>query len=127
MLKGIHHVAIICSNLALSRKFYIEILGFKLVNETYRADRNSHKIDLSLDGNYRLELFTFPSAPARPSYPEAMGLRHIAFTVDNLDNWIDYLKAKNILPEPIRTDETTGKRFTFIADPDHLPIEFYEG
>lgn len=127
MIKGIHHIAIICSNLEISRTFYTEVLGFTLIKETYRADRNSWKTDLALNDQYTIELFTFPASPTRPSYPEAIGLRHLAFTVDNLDEWVDYLHSKNILPEPIRTDAETGKRFTFIADPDQIPIEFYEG
>jgi glyoxylase I family protein len=127
MLKGIHHVAVICSDIERSKKFYVDVLGFTIVHEAYRKERDSHKIDLSLNGVYTLELFSFPGSPQRVSHPEAQGLRHIAFTVTDLDAWIKKLTARGILYEPVRTDEYTGKKFTFTADPDGLPIEFYEG
>jgi glyoxylase I family protein len=126
MLKKIHHVAIICSNYAASKKFYIDILGLKVIRETYRRERASYKLDLSLNGNYIIELFSFPNPPSRPSRPEAAGLRHLAFEVDNLETIISHLENYNIEVEPIRIDETTNKRFTFVSDPDKLPIEFYE-
>lgn len=97
-----------------------------MIRETYRKERDSYKLDLSLGGIYVIELFSFPSPPPRVSRPEATGLRHIAFETDNLDAAVEALKKKNISAEPIRTDETTGKRFTFISDPDNLPIELYE-
>lgn len=126
MLKGIHHTAIICSNYEASKKFYTEILGLKASRETYRKERQSFKLDLSLNGQYVIELFSFPSPPERLSRPEAVGLRHLAFEVDNLDELIHHLNQHNIDVEPVRIDELTQKRYTFIADPDDLPIEFYE-
>ncbi len=126
MLKGIHHIAIICSDYEVSKKFYTEILGLKVIRETYRKERQSYKLDLSLNGRYVIELFSFPSPPPRPSKPEAVGLRHLAFEVDNLDEVIQHLNRYNIEVEPVRVDELTQKKFTFIADPDNLPIEFYQ-
>lgn len=126
MLKNIHHIAIICSNYEVSKKFYTEILGLTIIQEIYRAERQSYKLDLALNGNYVIELFSFPNPPKRVSKPEASGLRHLAFAVDNLDIIVNHLNQNQIISEPIRIDEFTGKRFTFIADPDDLPIEFYE-
>ena len=126
MLKGIHHIAIIYSNYEASKKFYIDILGLEVIRETYRKERASFKLDLSLNGQYLIELFSFPNPPGRPSTPEATGLRHLAFEVDNLESVIAHLETHHIYVEPIRTDEMTNKRFTFTADPDKLPIEFYE-
>jgi len=125
-LKHIHHIAIICSDYEKSKQFYTEILGLEIVREIYREERNSYKLDLALNGNYCIELFSFPNPPERPSRPEAQGLRHLAFAVENLDQTVSFLNSKNINAEPIRVDEFTEKRFTFIADPDLLPIEFYE-
>ena len=125
-LKDIHHIAIICSNYELSKQFYIEILGLQLVREIYREQRQSYKADLALNGRYVIELFSFPHPPKRLSRPEGTGLRHLAFEVEDIDATVQLLQQKNITAEPIRVDETTGKRFTFIADPDDLPIEFYE-
>lgn len=126
LLKQIHHIAIICSDYKRSKHFYTDILGLEVVREVYRAERQSYKLDLSLDGQYVIELFSFPSPPPRPSYPEARGLRHLAFAVSDLEQMVSHLSAHGISSEPIRIDEFTGKRFTFIADPDDLPIEFYE-
>jgi glyoxylase I family protein len=126
MLKGIHHIAIICSDYEVSKKFYTEILGLNVIRETYRKERQSYKLDLSLNDQYVIELFSFPSPPARPSKPEAVGLRHLAFEVDNLEKIIQHLNRYNIEVEPVRVDELTQKKFTFIADPDDLPIEFYQ-
>lgn len=125
-LKHIHHIAIICSDYEKSKQFYTEILGLQIVREVYREERKSYKLDLALNGNYCIELFSFPNPPARPSTPEAQGLRHLAFAVENLDQTVAFLESKNIYVEPIRIDKFTQKRFTFIADPDRLPIEFYE-
>ena len=127
MLNKIHHTAIICADYERSKQFYTDVLGLEISNETYRAERDSYKLDLSLNGHYVIELFSFPNPPKRPSRPEATGLRHIAFDVDNLDAVIAHLATHGVEAEPIRVDETTHKRFTFIADPDGLPIEFYEG
>ncbi|MEN2281027.1 VOC family protein [Algoriphagus sp. SE2] len=125
-LSGIHHIAIICSDYEKSKKFYAEILGLEIIQEIYRRERDSFKLDLALNGEYVIELFSFPNPPKRTSRPEAAGLRHIAFSVPDLDSCVAELIRHQISPEPIRTDESTGKRFTFIADPDDLPIEFYE-
>ncbi|MES2691648.1 MAG: VOC family protein [Bacteroidota bacterium] len=126
MIKGVHHIAVICSNYDVSRHFYTEVLGFTVIAETYREERQSHKLDLALNGHYLLELFSFPSPPARTSNPEATGLRHIAFTVETIEKMREHLHAKNIITQTIRIDAFTGKKFFFIEDPDGLPIEFYE-
>lgn len=125
-LNKVHHIAIICSNYEKSKRFYTEILGLKLENEFYREERLSYKADLSLNGEYLIELFSFPGPPQRITQPEATGLRHLAFEVNNLDHVVHVLAIQNILAEPVRTDPVTGKKFTFIPDPDNLPIEFYE-
>lgn len=125
-LKGIHHIALICSDYERSKKFYTGVLGLTVIRETYRAERNSYKLDLALNGVYVLELFSFPEPPHRLSHPEATGLRHLAFEVEDLDQTIATLQAQGILTEPVRTDELTGKRFTFFTDPDGLPLECYE-
>jgi glyoxylase I family protein len=126
LLKNVHHIAIICSDYERSKRFYTEVLGLDIIRETWRAERRSWKLDLALDGHYIIELFSFPDPPERPSRPEACGLRHLAFSVDNLEQVIAHLQRNEVEAEPVRTDEMTGKRFTFIADPDDLPIEFYE-
>ncbi|MBU3075259.1 SMU1112c/YaeR family gloxylase I-like metalloprotein [Clostridium estertheticum] len=125
-LNKIHHIAIICSNYERSKKFYVNILGLDIIKEVYRKDRESYKLDLGVSGNYQIELFSFKQSPKRPSYPEARGLRHLAFEVDNIDEGIKELNDKNVLTEDIRIDEITGNRFTFFSDPDDLPIELYE-
>jgi glyoxylase I family protein len=125
-LNKIHHIAILCFNYPKSKEFYTTVLGLTIVQEIYRKERDSYKLDLALNGNYIIELFSFPNPPKRPSRPEATGLRHLAFEVTNLDETVAFLNTKNIESEPIRIDEMTQKRFTFVADPDELPIEFYE-
>ena len=125
-ISRLHHIAIICSDYEVSKKFYTEILGFKIAQEVYRKERQSYKLDLSLNGQYLIELFSFPNPPARPTTPEATGLRHIAFGVDDIEAWVDYLHSHHIAVEPIRIDEFTQRKFTFFRDPDHLPIELYE-
>lgn len=125
-LQKIHHIAIICRDYEASKAFYTQILGLKIEQENYRAERKSYKADLSLNGTYILELFSFPDPPKRASRPESTGLRHLAFEVLDIDREIENLKKSGIEPEPIRIDEYTGKRFTFFSDPDDLPIEFYE-
>ena len=125
-IKRLHHIAIICSDYEKSKNFYTEILGFTIAREVYRKERKSFKLDLSLNGEYLIELFSFPIPPKRASRPEATGLRHIAFGVDDIDEWVRYLNTSNIETEPIRIDEFTNKRFTFLEDPDQLPIELYE-
>ncbi|HTL09315.1 MAG TPA: VOC family protein [Chitinophagaceae bacterium] len=125
-LNSIHHIAIICSNYAASKTFYTEVLGLAVVKETYRAERKSYKLDLQVNERYQIELFSFPDPPARPSRPEACGLRHLAFEVNDLSMAVSILQEKGVFTEPIRVDELTGKRFTFFADPDGLPLELYE-
>ncbi|TPG42133.1 VOC family protein [Flavobacterium pectinovorum] len=125
-LNKVHHIAILCSDYQKSKTFYTEVLGLTIIREIYREERQSYKLDLALNGSYVVELFSFPNPPKRPSRPEAVGLRHLAFEVINLEETIAFLNTKQIESEPIRIDETTEKRFTFIADPDELPIEFYE-
>jgi glyoxylase I family protein len=122
----IHHVAIICSDYEKSKYFYTQILGLKILSEVYRKERDSYKLDLQVGDQYQVELFSFPNPPARPSRPEAAGLRHLAFEVDDIDAAIAAMALHGVITEPVRVDEFTGKRFTFLADPDGLPIEFYE-
>lgn len=128
MLKvnGIHHIAIICSDYQISKKFYMEVLGFEVEQEVFREARNSWKLDLKVAGKYQIELFSFPNPAPRPSRPEATGLRHMAFEVNDLDEAILFLSDKNVETEPVRVDEFTGRRFTFFADPGGLPLELYE-
>ena len=126
MLRSIHHIAIICSDYNRSKQFYTEILGLQVIREVYRTERDSYKLDLSLNGQYVIELFSFPDRPPRPSRPEAIGLRHLAFAVADIDATVKELSTRGIITESIRTDEHTQKRFTFFPDPDDLPIELYE-
>jgi glyoxylase I family protein len=125
-INSLHHIAIICSDYAISKKFYTEKLGLRVIQEVYREARDSYKLDLALGEQYIIELFSFPNPPKRTSRPEACGLRHIAFQVKEIEETVRQLTLENIYSEPIRIDEFTGKKFTFIADPDDLPIEFYE-
>ena len=122
-LLGVHHVAIIASDYARSRRFYTEVLGLPVVHEHYRAERRSHKLDLQLPDGTQLELFSFPSPPPRPSFPEACGLRHLALRVADMDACVAALVAHGVPVEPVRVDPLTGALFTFFADPDGLPIE----
>jgi glyoxylase I family protein len=126
MLKRIHHAAIICADYDASKCFYVECLGLHMVAEHFRAERNSYKLDLALPDGGQIELFSFPGAPARPSYPEAQGLRHLAFTVEDVDACKARLESMGIAVEDVRIDKYTGKRFVFFADPDGLPLELYE-
>ncbi len=121
-----HHVAIICSDYAASKTFYVDVLKFSIINETYRAERDSYKLDLKVSDRDTIELFSFPSPPSRSSKPEACGLRHLAFEVDNIEENVDYLISQGVAVETIRVDEITGKNFTFFQDPDGLPLEIYE-
>jgi glyoxylase I family protein len=125
-LNAIHHIAIICSDYERSKTFYTEVLGLTVIREVYRAERQSYKLDLALNGQYVIELFSFPNPPQRLSRPEGTGLRHLAFEVADIEGTVRYLASHQIPAEPIRIDEYTGKKFTFISDPDQLPIEFYE-
>ncbi|SDC43345.1 SMU1112c/YaeR family gloxylase I-like metalloprotein [Niabella drilacis] len=125
-LKKMHHIAIICSDYERSKKFYTEILGFAILQEVYREERDSYKADLALNGQYLIELFSFPAPPVRPTRPEARGLRHIAFEVTDIEAALHQLQTNGIPVEPLRLDEYTGKKFTFFFDPDGLPVELYE-
>ena len=125
-LKRVHHIAIIASDYAQSRHFYCEVLGLKLLNEVYRTERQSWKADLALNDDYIIELFSFVDAPPRVSYPEACGLRHLAFAVDDLEAAIRFLSVQHVECEPIRIDPLTNKSFTFFSDPDGLPLELYQ-
>lgn len=125
-LNKIHHIAIICSDYEKSKHFYTQILGLKILQEVYREERQSFKLDLTLNGTYVVELFSFPNPPKRISRPEAAGLRHLAFEVNDIEKTREFLLSNHIESETIRTDEYTHKRFFFISDPDDLPIEFYE-
>lgn len=126
MLKKVHHIAIICSDYESSKSFYLEVLGLEFIREVYREERQSYKLDLALNGEYIVELFSFPNPPKRLSRPEGAGLRHLAFEVENIEKIIAHCAKHEVVAESVRTDENTRKRFTFIADPDGLPIEFYE-
>ncbi len=125
-ISALHHVAIICSDYPKSKHFYMQILGLPMIAETYREKRQSYKLDLQLPGGAQIELFSFPGSPVRPSYPEACGLRHLAFAVPNIHAAIEALQQHGVVVEPVRIDELTGQAFTFFADPDGLPLELYE-
>jgi glyoxylase I family protein len=125
-ISGIHHIAIIASDYARSKRFYTEVLGLQILAEAYRSERDSWKLDLRVADGVQIELFSFPSPPPRVSRPEACGLRHLAFVVADLDQAVADLSEHSVSAEPIRVDEYTGKRFTFFADPDGLPLELYE-
>ncbi|OHD17661.1 MAG: hypothetical protein A2086_11205 [Spirochaetes bacterium GWD1_27_9] len=125
-LNSLHHVAIICSDYQKSKNFYTNILGFSIINEIFRAERNSYKLDLALEGKYILEIFSFPNPPKRVSQPEACGLRHLCFEVDDIEKTVEELKKNNIFVEQIRIDQQTNKKYTFFNDPDNLPLELYE-
>lgn len=122
----IHHIAIICSNYEVSKKFYTEVLGLNILREVYREERQSYKLDLAIGEHYIIELFSFPNPPKRPSRPESCGLRHLAFSVDNVEEKRNELISKGLNCEEIRVDEFTDKQFFFTTDPDDLPLEFYE-
>ncbi|WP_150538990.1 SMU1112c/YaeR family gloxylase I-like metalloprotein [Actinobacillus vicugnae] len=123
---GFHHIAIIASDYVTSKYFYTRILGAEIIEETYRAARESYKLDLRFADGSQIELFSFPNSPKRPNSPEACGLRHLAFKVKDVQQAVEFLQKNAVACEPIRIDELTGKRFTFFKDPDGLPLEFYE-
>jgi len=125
-LNGIHHIAIICSDYQISKAFYVDILGLTVLKETYRKERESYKLDLGLNDSYVIELFSFPNPPKRASRPEAVGLRHLAFEVDDIAKTVEELEGKDVTVEAVRTDKNTQKKYTFFSDPDGLPIEIYE-
>lgn len=126
-IKAIHHIAILTDRYEESKKFYTEILGFTIINETYRKERDSYKLDLAIDGKYSIELFSFPDYKERNSFPESKGLRHLAFAVDDVAQWIVFLRSNNVEVQDVRIDEITNKRFTFFYDPNGQPFELYEG
>lgn len=126
MFMRIHHAAIIASDYEVSKRFYAELLGLRVIAETWRADRRSHKLDLALPDGSQIELFTFPASPPRPDQPEALGLRHLAFAVEDVGACRAVLEARGLPVEPVRVDETTGKQFAFFKDPDGLPLEIYQ-
>lgn len=125
-LNKIHHIAIICSDYERSKSFYCDVLGLNIIQETFRSERQSYKLDLALDDNYVIELFSFPNPPARPSFPEARGLRHLAFEVDDVFKAKKELELRGVEVQEIRIDELTDKQFAFFSDPDGLPLEIYE-
>ncbi|MFM2228888.1 MAG: hypothetical protein RL607_146 [Bacteroidota bacterium] len=125
MLQAVHHIAIIVSDYEKSKVFYTEVLGFEILQVVYREERQSYKLDLALNGTYLIELFSFPDYQPRASRPEALGLRHLAFAVDDIEATISKLKSYQVEVEPLRIDEYTGKQFTFFFDPDGLPLELY--
>lgn len=125
-INKIHHIAIICSDYEKSKNFYVNILGFKILKETYRSERKSYKLDLEINGEYQIELFSFPNPPERTTSPEARGLRHLAFEVNSIEDSVKYLNKNNIATEPIKIDEITNKKYTFFRDPDNLPLEICE-
>ncbi|KRD34721.1 hypothetical protein ASE35_08265 [Lysobacter sp. Root916] len=125
-ISALHHVALICSDYPRSKHFYTQVLGLRVIAEAYRAARDSYKLDLALPDGSQLELFSFPDPPPRPSYPEARGLRHLAFEVVDIEAAVSTLQGHGVSVEPVRVDEYTGRRYTFFADPDELPLELYE-
>jgi len=126
-IKHIHHVAILTDNYEVSKHFYTEILGFTIIAETYREARQSYKLDLAINGTYQIELFSFPEYRQRASFPEAKGLRHLAFAVDDVEASAVYLKDKGVDVQEVRVDALTGKKFVFFNDPNGQPLELYEG
>lgn len=124
-LTAIHHVAIIVSDYQVSRDFYVNKLGFKIIRENYREERDDYKLDLKL-GDCELEIFGISGRPERPSYPEACGLRHLAFRVECIEDIVESLHRVGIETESIRVDEFTDKKMTFFKDPDGLPLELHE-
>ena len=125
-ITGIHHVAILTGKYEESKKFYTEIMGFTITQEVYRKEKDSYKLDLAINGIYSIELFSFPDYKERASFPESKGLRHLAFAVDDVNEWIQYLRSKKVDVQDIRTDEITKKKFTFFYDPNGQPLELYE-
>ena len=125
-IKAIHHIAILTDDYEKSKTFYTEVLGFKILSETYRAERKSYKLDLSINGVYQIELFSFPEYKERASFPEQKGLRHLAFAVDNIEESVAELIEKGVNVQGIRTDELTNKKFCFFYDPNGQPLELYE-
>jgi glyoxylase I family protein len=126
-IEKIHHVAILTDRYEESKQFYTEILGFEIINETYRAERQSYKLDLAVNGIYCIELFSFPEYKERNSFPESKGLRHLAFAVDDVEKWIEFLRTKRVEVQDVRIDEITLRKFAFFYDPNGQPLELYQG
>ncbi|MCY7421123.1 MAG: VOC family protein [Chitinophagaceae bacterium] len=125
-IKRIHHIAILTDDYEKSKAFYTEVLDFEIIKETYREARQSYKLDLSINGQYQIELFSFPEFKERNSFPESKGLRHLAFEVENVDESVEELRSKSVDVQDVRVDEITGKRFAFFYDPNGQPLEMYE-
>ncbi len=125
-LSVIHHIAIIVSDYARSKDFYVNKLGFTVIRENFRPGKNDWKLDLRVNETTELEIFGVSNPPKRVTHPEAVGLRHLAFYTEDIDKTAAELKGMGIEVEPIRVDEFTGTRFTFFADPDGLPLELHE-
>ena len=125
-LNKVHHIALICSDYEKSLEFYTHVVGCQVIAEHWREEQQSYLTKLSLNGEYVIELFSYPSPPQRPSYPEAAGLRHLAFEVDDIEEQVAELDRLGVAHEAIRTDMTTGKHFVFFNDPDDQPLEMYE-
>ena len=125
-IRCIHHIAILTDDYQRSKQFYTEVLGFTVVHETYRKERDSYKLDLSIDGKYQVELFSFPEHRERGSYPEAKGLRHLAFAVEDVDAAAAELRSRGVPVEAVRLDGLTQKKFVFFTDPNGQPLELYE-
>jgi glyoxylase I family protein len=126
-IEKIHHVAILTDRYEESKQFYTEVLGFEIINETYRAERQSYKLDLAVNGIYCIELFSFPEYKERNSFPESKGLRHLAFAVDDVEKWIEFLRTKRVEVQDVRIDEITLRKFAFFYDPNGQPLELYQG
>jgi glyoxylase I family protein len=125
-IKAIHHIALLTDDYEKSKAFYTEVLGFTVISEVYREERQSYKLDLAINGLYQIELFSFPEFRERASFPEAKGLRHLAFLVDDVSASAAELKAKGVEVQDVRVDEWTGKKFVFFYDPNGQPLELYE-
>ncbi|WP_028243477.1 VOC family protein [Pseudobutyrivibrio ruminis] len=125
-LSTIHHIAIIVSDYEKSKDFYVNKLGFEIIRENYRPQKDDWKLDLKVNDTTELEIFAPKNPPKRPSFPEACGLRHLAFKVDDIEKIVTELNDMGISCEPIRTDEFTNKKMTFFFDPDNLPLELHE-
>ena len=120
-----HHIAIISSDWEKAKEFYMDKLGFQLVREVYRPAQQDY-LRMLRQGDTTLELFIRPDAPARVTNPEAKGLRHLAFHVENIEPAVAWLTELGIETEPVREDKVNGGRFTFFRDPDDLPLELHE-
>ena len=125
MLSKQHHIAVICSDYQKAKEFYIDKLGFRLIREVWREEKQDYLRMLQF-GDTTLELFIMPDVPQRVTNPEAQGLRHLAFHVENVEEGEKWLNSLGIETEPIREDKCNGGRFLFFKDPDGLPLELHE-